>query len=85
MQRDKGYGNGKTTRKENNNKVEWVALEQENKYKCIGTFITADTRCIQEIKRRIGIAKKSFRESKGFMKSNVNMNIKEWLLNSHIF
>ena len=30
-----------------------IVLEQVNKYKYLGTFITADTRCMQEIKRRI--------------------------------
>ena len=30
-----------------------TALEQVNKYKYLGTLITADLRCIQEIKRRI--------------------------------
>ena len=62
-----------------------IALEQVNKYKYLGTFITADTRCMQEIKRRIGIAKKSFWELKELMKSNVNMKTMKRLLNRYIF
>ena len=62
-----------------------IALEQVNNYKYLGTLITEDTRCIQEIKRRIGIAKKSFWELKELMKSNVNMMTKKRLLNSYIF
>ena len=62
-----------------------IALEQVNKFKYLGTFVTADTRCMQEIKRRIGIAKKSFWELKELMKSNVNMKTKKRLLNSYIF
>ena len=62
-----------------------IALEQVNKYKYLGTLITADSRCIQEIKRRIGIAKRPFWELKELMKSNVNMKTKKRLLNRYIF
>ena len=62
-----------------------IALGQVNKYKYLGTLITADTRCMQEMKRRIGIAKKSFWELKELMKSNVNMKTKKSLLNLYIF
>ena len=37
-----------------------ITLEQVNKYEHLGTLITADARCIQEIRRRIGTAKKPF-------------------------
>ena len=43
----------KTTIKSNG-----IALEQVNKYKYLGTLITADARCMQEIKRRIGMNSK---------------------------
>ena len=66
-------------------KLNGIALEQVNKYKYLGTLITADSRCIQEIKRRIGIAKRSFWELKELMKSNVNMKTKKRLLNTYIF
>ena len=62
-----------------------VALEQVNKYKYLGTLITADTRCMQEIMRGIVIAKKSSWELKELMKTNVNMKTKKRLLNSYIF
>ena len=62
-----------------------VALEQGNKYKFLGTLVTEDTKCIKEIKRRIGIAKKSFWELKELMKSNVNVNKKKRILNRYIY
>ena len=62
-----------------------IALGQVNKYKYLGTLITADMRCMQEIKRRIGIANKSFWELKELMNSNVNMKTKKRLLNLYIF
>ena len=37
-----------------------TALEEVNKYKYLGTLTTADTRCIQKIRRRIGTAEKPF-------------------------
>ena len=60
-----------------------IALERVNKY--LAALIKADTRCIQEIKRRIGIAKKSFWELEEVMKSNVNMKTNKRLLHSYIF
>ena len=45
-----------------------MALEQVNKYRYLGTLITADTRCMQEIMRGIGIGKKPFWELKELMK-----------------
>ena len=39
-----------------------------------------DTKCLQEIKRRIGIAKQSFWELNECMKSNVNIKTKKMLL-----
>ena len=39
-----------------------VTLEQVRQYKYLGTLVTEDAKCLQEIKRRIGIAKKSFWE-----------------------
>ena len=54
-EKDKGYRNGKTTRSRIKNKVKWDNIRKVNEYKCIGTFITADPRSMQEIKRRIRI------------------------------
>ena len=48
-----------------------IALEEVKQYKYLGTLITEDTKCLQEIKKRIGIAKKSFWELKELMTSNV--------------
>ena len=61
-----------------------VTLEQVKQYKYLGTLITEDAKCLQEIKRRIGIAKKSFWELKELMKSNINMNTKKRLLKIYI-
>ena len=62
-----------------------IALEQVNKYKYLGTLTTADSSCIQKIRRRLRIAKKSFWELKELMKSNVNMNTKKRLINTYMF
>eukprot|EP00794_Sanderia_malayensis_P016412 gene16412-18047_t len=62
-----------------------VALEQVKQYKYLGTLITEDAKCLQEIKRRIGIGKNSFWELKEIvMKSNINMNTKKRLLKTYI-
>ena len=61
-----------------------MTLEQVTQYKYLGTLITEDAKCLQEIKRRIGIAKKSFWELKELMKSNINMNTKKRLLKTYI-
>ena len=54
-----------------------IVVDQVNKYQYLGTLTTADTRYIQESKRRIKIAKKSFLELKDFVKSNLSMKTKK--------
>ncbi len=59
-----------------------LSYKHSIKYLC--TLITEDAKCLQEIKRRIWIAKKSFWELKELMKSNINMNTKKRLLKTYI-
>ena len=61
-----------------------VALEKVKQYKYFGTLITEDAKCLQESKRRIGIAKKSSWELKELMKININTNTKKRLLKTYI-
>ena len=61
-----------------------MALEQVKQYKYLGTLITEDAKCLQEFKRRIGIAKNSFWDLKELMKSNINMSTKKRLLKTYI-
>ena len=37
-----------------------MALEQVNRYKYLGSWITEDARCKEELKARIGMAKAAF-------------------------
>ena len=66
-------------------KVEGKDLEQVHEYKYLGSWITDDGRCEEEVRRRIGKAKSDFWKFKEFLRSNINLNLKKRLLKTYIF
>ncbi|KAL1446569.1 hypothetical protein WDU94_003622 [Cyamophila willieti] len=60
-------------------------LEEVKKYPYLGADITHDARCVQEVKKRIGIAKNSFWKHKEILRRNVNLPTKLRILNTYIF
>ncbi len=74
---------------ENNNigniKAEGTDLEMVKDYKYLGTWVTSDGRCIEEVKRRIGKAKNEFWSCKEFLRSDINLQLKKKLLDTYIF
>ena len=53
-----------------------MALEQVNRYKYLGNWITEDARCEEELKTRIGMAKAAFWQNKEIMRRNVRFGTK---------
>ena len=49
-------------------------LEQVKQYTYLGSLITDDGRCIQEVKKRIGQAKSVFWKTRELLRGNVNIN-----------
>ena len=54
-----------------------MALEQVNRYKYLGSWITEDARCEEELKTRIGMAKAAFWQNKEVMRRNVRFGTKK--------
>ena len=59
-------------------------LEQVKKYKYIGSLITDDCKCIEEVKARIMQAKIEFWKCKEFLRRDISLKLKLKLLNCHI-
>ena len=68
-----------------NIKLENTTLEQVSKYKYLGSWITEDARCVEDIRARIGMAKTAFWQNKELMKRNISLNTKIRILNCYVF
>lgn len=65
--------------------VEGKELEQVNKYVYLGVLITEDGKCEEEIKRRIGIARKNFINMKNVLTTRkLKINTKKRLIRCYI-
>ena len=56
-------------------------LEQVSGYKYLGSWVSEDRKSEKEVKARIGMAKRAFRQLKELLKRNVNVTIRKRLLN----
>jgi len=66
-------------------KAEGTRLEEVEEYKYLGQWITADGRCLEEVKRRIGRAKSEFWELKELIRKDLNIKLKKRILETYIF
>ena len=66
-------------------KIDGLTLEQVDRYKYLGSWITANMRCDTEIITRIAMAKAAFWQNKEIMKRNVRHETKLKLLNCYVF
>ena len=60
-------------------------LEQVNRYKYLGSWITEDARCEVDIRARIGMAKAAFWQNKELMRRNIRFKTKKRILESYVF
>jgi len=62
-----------------------TVLEQVERYKYLGSWITENARCEEDITAGIGMAKASFWQNKERMRRNVRFRTKKKILNRHVF
>ena len=62
-----------------------TVLEQVERYKYLGSWITENARCEEDIKARIGMAKAAFWQNKEIMRRNVRFRTKKKILNCYVF
>ena len=62
-----------------------TVLEQVELYKYLGSWITENARCEEDIKARIGMAKAEFWQNKEIMRRNVRFRTKKKILNCYVF
>ena len=60
-------------------------LEQVKEYKYLGSWITDNAKCEEEVKRRIGKAKADFWKFKEFLRRDINLKLKLRILKIYIF
>ena len=62
-----------------------VPLEQDTRFKYLGSWITADARSDEDIRARVGMAKAAFWQNKELMRSNIKLSTKMKILNCYVF
>src|SRR6187401_2184328 len=62
-----------------------MALEQVNRYEYLGSWITEDARCEEDLKARIGMAKAAFWQNKEVMRRNVRFGTKKKIIDCYVF
>jgi len=60
-------------------------LEQVSQYKYLGSCITEDGRCEQDIKARIAMAKDAFWKHKELLRGNISLKVKKRMLHCYVF
>jgi hypothetical protein len=65
--------------------LENVPLEQVTTFKYLGSWITEDVRCEEDIKARVGMAKAAFWQNKEVMRRNIRLSTKKKILNCYVF
>ena len=60
-------------------------LEQVSRYKYLGSWITDEARCEEEIRTRIGMAKAAFWQNKEITRRNVRFCTKKKILDCYVF
>ena len=62
-----------------------VPLERVARFKYLGSWITEDARCEEDIRARVGMAKAAFWQNKEIMRRNIRFSTRLRLLNCYVF
>ena len=65
--------------------LDGVHLEQVTRFKYLGSWISEDARCEEDIRARVGMAKAAFWQNKEVMRGNFHLSTKLKILNSYVF
>ena len=60
-------------------------LEQVSRYKYLGSWISDDAKCVEEIRTRIALAKEAFWKNKELLRGNIRPRTKLKILNCYVF
>src|SRR5688572_11833559 len=65
--------------------LDGVPLEQVTPFKYLGSWISEDARCEEDIRARVGMATAAFWQNKEVMRGNIRLSTKLKILNSYVF
>ena len=68
-----------------NIEIEGNKVEQVQKFRYLGSVITEDGRCVDEIRTRIGMAKNAFSKRRELLTNNINRGLKKRLVKTLIW
>src|SRR5688572_15115455 len=65
--------------------LDGVPFEQATRFKYLGSWISDDARCEENIRVRVGIARAEFWQNKEVIRGNICLSTKLKILNSYVF
>jgi hypothetical protein len=65
--------------------LDGVPIEQVTRFKYLGSWITEDVKCDEDVKARVGLAKTAFWQNKEIMRRNVRLQTKMKILTCYVF
>src|SRR5688572_27457208 len=65
--------------------LDGMQLEQVTRLKYLGSWISEDARCEEDIRARVGMARAAFWQNKEVMRRNMRLSTKLKILNSYVF
>ena len=66
-------------------KIDGQLVEQMRKFKYLGSIVSEDGRCLEEVKVRIGMAKDAFKKRHELMTRNMNISIRKKMVKTLIW
>ena len=78
-------GKVKMNRKQRCVMLDGMLLEQVTRFRYLGSWITEDARCYEDIRARVGMAKAAFWQNKELMRRNIRLRTKRKILNCYVF
>ena len=60
--------------------VEGPSVKQDSKFRYIGSLISEDGRCLDDVKTRIGMAKDAFNKRKALLTKSIRVDLRQRLV-----
>src|SRR6476619_3119213 len=65
--------------------VEGQSVEQVSKFRYLGSLISEDDRCLDDVKKRIGIAKDAFNKRKELLTGSIRVDLRKRLVKTRVW
>jgi len=65
--------------------LDGISVEQVTKFKYLGSILSEDGRCFEDVKVRVGMAKEAFRKRRELMTKSFNKDLKKRMIKTLVW